>query len=356
MRMGRSPRASGVQGFASPMRQAPRRFFRPAPTATTVALAIVCTGVGCSLLVDADRPQCTTDADCQARGFGDAICVEALCQTAAPSRPEEADAPREEPSAAVIVARDAGGDAPSTHLADAGRPALDAGGDPVWGCLDNFAPPSVAAGSLVSYRLRFERGRQANVPPEGLTLRLCRNDDATCAAPIADIPEPDATGLLTLELDPSFRGYLEVEATDHMPSLASLPPLVVSPPEPQIIRLIERFDFFALMATTDIPYDSDRGFAIALTNSCHDQRAAGVVLSSAGIDEQTAAYYYRNGQPSLEAQQTDAQGAGGWSQLPVGTIVAEARRADTLELIGAVEFESRPGFVSYIPIGPTPPP
>lgn len=336
----------------------PTSFVRPALSANAVALVIVCAGVGCSLLVDADRLQCTTDADCQARGFGDAICIEALCQSAPLSPPDDTAPPREEkPGAGAIVARDAGDLGPPTNdPIEAGVPALDAGGDPEWGCLADFAPPSVAAGSLVSYRLRFERGRQANVPPEGLTLRLCRNDDATCAAPIVDIPEPDATGLLTLELDPTFRGYLEVEAPDHMPSLAALPPRVVSPSEPQVIRLIERFDFFVLLSTTDIPYDSDRGFAIALTNSCLDQRAAGVVLSSLDIDDLTAAYYYRDGQPDLEASQTDAQGAGGWSQLPVGAIVAEARRADTLERIGVVEFQSRPGFVSYVPIGPTPTP
>jgi hypothetical protein len=335
----------------------PRSFVRPSPTASALAIAMVCTGVGCSLLVDADRLQCTTDADCLDRGFDGAICIEALCQSAPLLQPEEGGAPREEPSVAVMVARDAGADAPAATVPlDAGVPVRDAGADPEWGCLANFAPPSVADGSLVSYRLRFESGRQANVPPEGLALRLCRNDDATCAAPIVDIPEPDATGLLTLELDPTFRGYLEVEANDHMPSLAFLPPPVVSPPEPQIIRLVQRFDFGALLRAADIPYDADRGFAFVLTNSCLDQRAAGVVLSSLGLDELTAAYYYRDGQPDAEALQTDARGAGGWSQLPVGTIVAEARRADTLEFIGVAEFQSRAGFVSYVPIGPTPPP
>jgi hypothetical protein len=336
----------------------PRSSFRPAPAAKALAIAIVCTGVGCSLLVDADRRQCTTDADCRGRGFGDAICVEALCQSAPLPQVAEAGAPHEEPpNDAVIIARDAGdGEPTALEPAEAGVPVLDAGGDPEWGCLESFAPPSVATGSLVSYRLRFESGRQANVPPDGLTLRLCRNDDATCAAPIVDIPEPDATGLLTLELDPSFRGYLEVEATDHMPSLAFLPPLVVSPPEPQPIRLVQRFDFSVLLGAADIPYDDERGFAFVLTNSCLDQRAAGVVLSSLDLDEQTAAYYYRDGQPDPEALQTDARGAGGWSRLPVGTIVAEARRADTLEFIGVAEFQSRPGFITYVPIGPTSPP
>jgi hypothetical protein len=338
------------------MEHDPSSLFR-APAAKAVASALVCAGVGCSLLVDADRPQCTTDAECAARGFGDAICIEALCQSAPSSLPEAPGVPREEPRDIVVIARDAGDDEPPVpDPIDAGVPVLDAGGDPEWACLENFAPPSVADGSLVSYRLRFERGGQPNVPPEGLTLRLCRNDDATCAAPIVDIPEPDATGLLTLELDPTFRGYLEVEAPDHMPSLASLPPLVISPSEPQIIRLIERLDFIGLIATTDLPYDSDRGFAIVLTNSCLDQRAAGVVLSSLDIDEQTAAYYYRDGEPDRDALQTDAQGAAGWSQLPVGTIVAEARRADTLEFVGVAEFPSRAGFVTYVPIGPTSPP
>lgn len=343
----------------------PRTRVCPAARRLTIALVSACAAVGCSLVVDADRPQCSTDADCWARGFGGAVCVESLCQnvpedvSVAPR--DESSAPRDEsavprePGDAVAMAPDASNSSPaeSAPIEDS---APDAGADPEWGCLRNFQPPSVADGALVSYRLRFERGRQANVPPEGLTVRLCNSDDATCAEPGVDIPEPDAAGLLTLELPPSFRGYLEVDATDHMPSLAFLPPRVVSPPEPQIIRLIERFDFEPLLATTGIPYDPARGFAFALTNSCLDRRAAGVVLSSLDTDEQTAAFYYRDGQPDPQALQTDARGAGGWSLLPAGTIVAEARRSDTLEFIGTVAFESRPGFISYVPIGPTSPP
>jgi hypothetical protein len=150
------------------MEHDPRSSFRPAPTAKAVASVLMCVGVGCSLLVDADRPQCTTDAECVARGFGDAICIEALCQSAPLSLPEEAGArerPSELPRDILIIARDAGDDErPAPDPTEAGVPVLDAG-DPEWACLENFEPPSVAAGSLVSYRLRFERGGASQRAP-----------------------------------------------------------------------------------------------------------------------------------------------------------------------------------------------
>ncbi|HTV22973.1 MAG TPA: hypothetical protein VMG12_29990 [Polyangiaceae bacterium] len=335
---------------------APSPGARRGSSSQRVALAIAASiGASCSLLVDAARPQCSTDADCEARGFHGTICVETLCRSAPLPELDSPDArPRSVPALGVDANDDGGvGDVVSSLAPDATTPVLDAGGDPRWACLVHFAPPSVAAGSLVPYRLRFERGREPGVPPAGLSVRLCRREDATCAEPIAGIPAPDASGLLTLELDPSFHGYLEVEATDQVPSLVSLPPLVVWPPEAQIIRMIEPFDLVALLSSADIAYDDARGFAFVLTNDCLDQRAAGVVLSTSAGDDLTVAYYYRDGQPDRAALATDARGAGGFSRLPTGPVSVEARRAETSELIGAAEFESRPGSVSYVPIGPT---
>jgi hypothetical protein len=276
-----------------------------------------CAILSCSLALDANRHQCATDDDCGARCFEQATCDGQLCRSTVDLRSE-----------------------PEGDAADAR-----------WNCLGALEPPGVRAGTVLLYRLRFEHWRTKALA-QGPPIRLCGNDDAACSEPLT-IPQPDRQGLLRLELDASFRGYLEVSADDLMPTLAFLPSPVVSPPEPEVFRLMEQRDLFALSAGSDIAYDGERGFAILPTHDCLDQRAAGVVVEADRADATTISYYRRRGAPDREAGQTDAQGAAGFSRLPAGAIVAEAQRWAGSEFIGVAEFWSRPGYVSCVPIGPT---
>ncbi len=285
-----------------------------APRFALPLVFILAGAASCTLVVDAERAQCDTDLDCSARGFENASCVDHLCQ------------------------------------------APQAASDPEWGCLEGFQPPSVAADELVPYRLRFERATQPRVPPLNLFIRLCSSYDYKCENPISGIPQPDETGSVTLELEPTFRGFLEVEATGLKPTLAFLPSLVVWPPEEQVFRLTQASDFVALAEAVNIPYNPERGFSVMLTNNCRDQRASGVVLATGDGDDFTLPYFFKGSLPDFDAVQTDEQGAGGWTWIPVGQATAEARRAATGEFIGVAGFYARPDYISYVPISPTPTP
>jgi hypothetical protein len=170
------------------------------------------------------------------------------------------------------------------------------------------------------------------------------------------VPAPDATGLLTLELDATFQGYLEINAPELVPTLAALPLTHTSGVEPVAYRLLEQRDLELLLWRAELPRDEGRGFAIALVHDAAGARTSGGELSlgatSDGQDEAAVAYYFKGGIPTRAAQSTDEQGAGGWSQLPTGVLAAQARHELSGAPLGAATFRSRPGHVSIVPLHP----
>jgi hypothetical protein len=304
------------------------------------APAVLAACLSCSLGLDADRLQCDADADCARRGFGDALCEQGLCS------------PRSELDDGLL--------SPAR--------ALDppAAGEPVRlpeGARSSAAPASderklsgLLPAAVVRYELRIELPRRSDLDLADLDLRLCRLQDEVCDDGMSAVPVPDATGLLTLELDANFRGYLEIAAPALVPTLAALPLPYAPGVEPATYRLLEPRDFELLLWRGELPRDAEQGFAIALVHDAAGARTSGGELSlgetTAGDTEDAVAYYFRDGIPTPAAQSTDEQGAGGWSQLPSGVFSAQARHEASGASLGAAEFRSRPGHVSIVPLQP----
>lgn len=325
------------------------RGFRPRPrwrgldrAIWTAAWQVVCAGscVACSLVLDADRLQCSVDADCAAHGFGTAACERGLC---APSDFFE-------------------GSFGSAGAADATRPARSGGGVDVRdrSVRPAAAPSTVATGgerTTSLYALSLELPRRFTRSAADLELRLCGMDDASCARGARAPATVDAAGQVRLELDAGYRGYLEISDPDLMPTLIFLPRPALPESSPVLYRLLGPLDIELLLRRAELPQTNADGFAIALVLDAAGQRAAGGELSieaASGGDAGAMGvpYYYRDGVATQAAQGTDEQGAGGWSQLPVGLLRARARRSDDGDLIAVAELWSRPGYVSIVPLQP----
>ncbi len=296
--------------------------------------------LSCSIALDADRLQCAADADCARRGFGGALCDQGLC-----SPSSELD------DALMTPAR-------ALDPRAAGEPVSVPEGPRFFGApvLDERKVSETLPAPRVRYELRIELPRRSSLEPADLDLRLCRLQDEVCGDEWPAVPVPGATGLLTLELDATFRGYLEINAPELVPTLAALP-LPYSPDvEPVSYRLLELRDFELLLRRGDLPRDEERGFAIALVHDVAGARTSGGELSlggtSDGLDEDAVAYYFSGGVPTSEAQSTDEQGAGGWSQLPTGVLSAQARDEVSGAPLGVAEFRARPGHISIVPLHP----
>jgi hypothetical protein len=328
--MTKEPASGGPS--AGSERESAFRMTRAAP-----ALLAVC--LSCSLGLDADRLQCDADVDCARRGFGDALCEQGLCS-------------------------------PSSELDDglmSPARALDppAAGEPVRlpeGPRYSAAPASdepklngLLPAAAVRYELRIELPRRSDLDPADLELRLCRLQDEVCGDGGSAVTAPDATGLLALELDATFRGYLEIEGAELVPTLAALPLPYTPGVEPVSYRLLDRSDFELLLWRGELPRDEERGFAIALVHDAAGARTSGGELSlgeTSDQNEDAVAYYFRDGVPTPAALSTDEQGAGGWSQLASGVFSAQARHETSGAPLGVAEFRARAGQVSIVPLQP----
>ena len=98
----------------------------------------------------------------------------------------------------------------------------------------------------------------------------------------------------------------------------------------------------------------DRGTIIGLSYDCQGNGAEGVQLSSDQADEFTVPFYMSSGFPSLEATKTDKSGQGGIANVPLGPRLISGTRADTGELIGTVNVQSRAIQITYTSMLPTP--
>jgi hypothetical protein len=305
-------------------------------------------GVGaqsCSLAFDLGREQCEEAADCSELGSG-LTCENKVC---------------------VALSQAGGGGSGGGGGVD--EPACGGPSDPIvsnaaysnWTCLCGFQSPTPAAGEPVDYHYRIEKVLTAGEPPENLEVELCGILDQECLNPLPLDP-PDAGGNVTFTLQSQDRAFLIIRAEDPMdpmqsvmPTRAFLPvPIVTDPPEVKIIRVVTNGEFQGLVASSGQTYDPTRGIVVMLPVDCQDQRAKDVSLATDASDDTTVPYYFKGALPNFLATMTDEQGAGGWVNLPVGLVSATALHAPTGTPIGSASFSSRPGTISYVPIGPTP--
>jgi hypothetical protein len=285
-----------------------------------VAVALVATS--CSLAFDLGREQCAGDGDCAALGADGAKCVDNVC---------------------VVGSSGTGGDGGG-----------GGGVDPAWACLGSFETPTA---TTIAHKFRFEYATAAGVPPPDLAIELCSSLDVDCANPVPGIPQPDSTGTVTLELAPTFTGFLKITSSDMlMPSVAYLQSPVILPPNENVIRLIRPTEFAALVTASKQTYDDTRGVAVILTDNCLDARSAGVVITTTDTDPDTVAFYFRGNLPDVEAASTDEQGAAGFLNLPLGIVTVDGFVGADGPFIGEASFEARAGTISYVTVGPTPAP
>jgi hypothetical protein len=119
----------------------------------------------CSLGFGLDREQCEKTADCS--GFGNAECVDKVC--------------------VAIESTGGGGAGGSVPV------------DPKWDCIGNVEPPD-PGGDTVRHVYRFVLAVDESHVPDNLSTQVCAGIDPDCENPKPGFPQPDANGLLELDL------------------------------------------------------------------------------------------------------------------------------------------------------------
>jgi len=284
------------------------RIVIPGGKVALVALSALFGALGCSVLVDSGRVQCSTTDDCRARGgeFEGSVCVDSICQA-----------------------------------------------DPKWDCVGKPRPPAAGAGPFAAPFTIQHLVSQA--PLKDIKARLCRKLDVECTDAIGEEAVTDSQGKVTLMAPAGFDGYARFEsaATSNLlfffnpPVSRDLPDTQLSIGGPEIITLL------ALQAK--VTQTADRGVILIGARDCAGDIAPGVTLSATVRDDVATPFYSEQGLPSGTATQTDSAGYGGLLNAGPGSITFTGIVAATGFEFGHVTVLAQAQSLTYgsvVPDGP----
>ena len=121
------------------------------------------------------------------------------------------------------------------------------------------------------------------------------------------------------------------------------------------VRLISADEASGLAMALRTMVDQTRGIFAARAQDCDFANAAGVSFAAAAADQETQAFYFASGVPVTTLAQTDAEGTGGFLNLPpgLGVITATSVVAGN-KVLGSLSFNIRPGTLTLTEFQPVP--
>lgn len=268
------------------------------PSRTLALCAILGLG-GCSLVVDADRQQCETEADCSRLGpdLEDGVCVDALCRT---------------------------------------RP------DPRWDCLEEpvaFVPPAQARVRVVVPIV----DAVTNQAVPGVEVMACGTLDSECVMPLATALS-NQQGQAEFQLAGGFNGYLRCQAPGIFPTLYFFgAPLtrdttaLVNVVTPEVVRGLEARDGIVTLA--------GRSRVVVDVFDCTGAPAAGVQINVPEGDAATTVGYMVDGLYPPSQSETSASGVARILNIGEGYVTLNGRLADG-RTIGSAAVLTLQGFVT----------
>lgn len=301
---------------------------------TTVALTLAAGPIfiivgACSFVVDANRNQCTTDADCAGRGLASTTCIDNVCGTV-----------------------DAG-------VVDASDPV-----DPMWGCLGKVPPPRAEDRSApVPYTLRLYDPVLAG-PLVGLPVAACETNDLECTTPVDGAEQKtDTDGLADVMVFNGFDGYLKVAPNADFPRIypTFLPALPVPDTSADALPIrrkewpVFEKDQLKLIALTlggAAPKDEYGHLFFSSTDCLHAHAERTVVTIDVRSSDTYPFYTDESGVPSLALQATTKDGAGGFINVPSGPVVITVRK-DEGQLISTRKLFIRAGTITQAFLPPS---
>jgi hypothetical protein len=286
--------------------------------------------LACSLVVQAEREQCTKDADCLAHA-PNAICVAHVCQPAV--APVEAGAP------------------------DAATTDPDATTTDPWGCLGHVVTQNEDHTAPVDFQFTFLD--IAGNPLPDVSAKLCRFLDFGCQTPIGGPYVSDGQGTVTLPLYIGFRGYLDIAPTeahpDLLPSIFYLPILdarfAATPHISATLGSTVQLNYITQQAGK--PANPALGHIVYIACDCQPAVAADVTAQADPVVAETYPFYFdTNGVPSATQGKTAAMGTGGFINLTPGVVTLSYDHDG--QRIGSQNVIIRQGSMSYVVAAPTP--
>lgn len=254
--------------------------------------------LSCSVLVDANRVQCKSDADCKARraGFAQSSCVNTFCV-----------------------------------------------GDLKWACLQNPAP---APGGAGPFRVTMHLADLVNHSPiSGVRADLCRKVDVACGDPAATVTS-DASGTVSLpSVEAGFSGYVTLQSSAIVSTLYFFNPLIDRDQDIPSLSLSNSAARGGLLA--QLGADPARADVLLNASDCQGKPASGISYALTPPIAGAIAYYLSSGLPTHNSSVTDATGYGGFVNLPSGTVTITATDTESRTRIATLTLIVREGSATW---------
>jgi hypothetical protein len=256
----------------------------------------------CSATLDADRVQCTNDADCTKRGgkFAKSECVDNFCE------------------------------------------AVDA-----WSCSEH---EPLAAKSSKSVAVDFTLFDAVSMKTVGAAeASLCGKLDLECTAPMTKVTT-GADGVVHFDVPQLFDGYVQLKAEGYDSTMMFLPPSLVD-------LSLGQFPLTTMVATAVLgsqlgkPLLPGTGRVLTTITGCDMNTTEGVVLQGENMGEDAEGFYAVGGFPSFTATSTDNSGFAGFVNVTPGSVTLNAE-LENGRRVGRAAIFVRADYVSVRRIQP----
>jgi len=272
---------------------------------------------GCSVLIDVDNKQCTTDQDCEALGpaFSGATCEAEVCVVKTPGGggSNAGGAPGMEDEPLVC-------DTPDKSTEETVK--------------YSFAPIYIV-GSEPKDPVPFE-------------ISACSPGDLDCTNPVYGPIMVNAGEPKDFLVPPGFQGYFYAKNRDTLDALIFMGrPILqdtvgwnVTMPTPTLVK--------QLSVATGETVDTELGLIISVARDCDARPIEGVKFTNS---KEGLQFYFVNNFPDTSLMETAAQGAVGFANVPISTTTLRATLPSGQELKEAI-IRVKPNTASLVELFP----
>lgn len=249
-----------------------------------------------------------------------------------------------------IVGRDLGG--PYHQCVFQDNCDEECGSHEALACLGDFSWPTTSEPS-VPFTLRLLDALSVK-PAQGVTVRVCRPENANACQQLGETQVSDANGVVSLQLGApirSFQGYLELDGGGLYPTLLRLG-WPVAEEGVTNVTVIDQSSVEASIALGGKRMEDDRGLLQLRAFGCMGIGVSGVSfdVDEGATDALTEAWYTFGTEtlPSFDATETSQLGVGGIINVKEGRRIVTATLADSNEVMSSLSVPVRRGFMTIV--------
>lgn len=302
---------------------------------------------GCSFLVDANDPQCDSNADCVSSRLG-SRCVQHVCTGSVTSSRDDASSsePTDAKGGCLRDSQCTAGDAPRCMRGSCVSQALAER----WLCSAPEEEDDEAEQSpIVHYSFQVLEFISRKSPGHVVAL-ACRTNDVSCMNPVDRFEDQKGDGLVELTLPRGFSGFFEVHS-DALLALSYLTKPLTRDTRDRDLQVSAQTTVDLLAKVDKTVFEPDKGIALVEAFDCTGKPAGGVHFEeSKGTSKP---FYIIDNTPNSDAtvsvyDEIHDVADGGFINVETGFVKFTARWGEGGPMLGVFNAHIRESTITYV--------